>query len=201
MDTDNQSRELARIASDAEAASDLLQRITSSGSDLLLQESTVQSTLARYEGDELGAVMALDVTSALSDELPLSGILDPEEESTVDGLVSDLQLAGLSGLEIRQIAEYLNISFDSGALHALLRIRALLDSTDEEDMLIVDSIRRELLSDELSEAAEEAIAKEFIEARVSEDTDEDQPVMVPLDAAEDEKPEPITDETGEEFDI
>lgn len=103
-----------------------LMAYTAERSDVVLNQATVEATLERYEGDNLGAAVALDITHVMAPELALDGVLTDEETNPIDELVDILTSNGLAGTPIDQIAEYFRIDLSLGALHGIAELRNML---------------------------------------------------------------------------
>lgn len=157
---------------------------------------TIQSTLDRYQGDDLGAAMAADITQPLVPELPLDGSLSDNETEPIDSIVHSLRVHGLSGVSIDAIARFLGVDLDLGALDGLMTINAELVNN-------ADALREQFAQDLVRTAEEQAEEAEYIDSRfdpVEDESDED----FDDPEADDEflaSDNGVVDESGEEFEL
>lgn len=172
-----------------------------------LPTQTVAMTLERYEGDELGAAMAADLTHALVLELPLDGSLDDTETEPIDGLVEILRSNGLSGVGIEDLADALEIDLSMGAAHGIMTMHAELSDASLGNLEFLRerfAVSDVLQEDEEQELREhvyhqtEAAMEEIDEPTSTDDLDWDE-----VTGEEPSKPTLtiVKDESGDEFEI
>lgn len=149
---------------------------------------TIQSTLDRYIGDDLGAAMAADITQPLVPELPVDGSLSDIETEPIDSIVYTLRMNGLSGISIDAIARFLGVDLELGALDGLMTI-------NEELVRNADALREHFAQDLVRIAEEQDEEDNYVDSRFDLNDNSD--------FGEDEEAEEdiVVDESGEEFEI
>lgn len=191
----------------------------SSGTMLALPERTVAMTLERYEGDQLGAAMAADITQFLVTELPLDGMLSEDEIDPIDSIVETLRADGIEGISIEDIADILGVDLSQGSLRGILRINEMLFDSGLNTRELLRSTFAMQANAEQAEAEEqedfeaaklrdglvEEPAPGFIYLETESEDEWDEGIEEELDEPEDEdassaaEKTTLLDESGEEF--
>lgn len=168
----------------------LIMHYAGDSATLAMREEVVRTTLARYQGDELGGAMAVHFTSPLTAELARSKVsagevvMDDSEVDAVDELVRVVRLRDLSGLTVEHVERGLGVQFELGGLLGIMEARERLEEMSDED---VTALRDEFVSGSITETVDD-------EDDVYDDVDEP---LGPED--EDDEDDDLTDESGEEF--
>ncbi len=149
-------------------ALELLEHAAQRSGDIVLHPAAVQTIVARYQGDVIGAAMATDMTAVMAAELPLDGELTDIEIDPVDDLVDLLRSHGLAGIPVDQIAGQLNVDFSLGALNGILTLNAMLSDGSLGHM---DELRKSFATS-IVDAEEDKAERLLVE--LTEDLDEDE---------------------------
>lgn len=182
-----------------EAAAIELWQYIANRDGLPLSATTIQSTIERYQGDDLGAAMAADITHTLVPELALDGSMDDIEIDVVDELVETLRKHGLSGIPIDAIAEVLNVNLNLGGLNGILEICEQLTNSDRKEKLdYLLGIFNHAAANESKEAEEEAIVYDYTDAQTYEPVYEE---LEDDDQENEDNSTRLSDKSGEEFEI